>query len=44
MAARSTKVQREKVIDWFMTRANFVDAHALEVDEQLIAPLIDDDW
>jgi hypothetical protein len=44
MADGSTKVQRAGIIDWFMIRANFVDTHLLEVDERLIAPLIDEDW
>jgi putative transposase len=44
LSDQPTRVQRTEVIDWFMTRANFIDTHLLEADEQLIAPLIDDDW
>ena len=40
---RPTRVQRQKVLDWFDGPAGFEQIHCLEPDEGLIAPLIMDD-
>jgi hypothetical protein len=44
LSDKPTRMEREEVIDWFMNRANFIDAHALESDENLIAPFFEDGW
>jgi hypothetical protein len=39
-----TKVERDGVLEWFNGRSDFADAHAIEQDEQIIAPLLLEDW
>ncbi|MCO5186998.1 MAG: hypothetical protein M9928_18540 [Anaerolineae bacterium] len=41
---RPTRIQRDDMLQWFGDRTAFVEAHRLEADERLIAPLIADDW
>lgn len=41
---KETKLARDDVLGWFNGRAAFKDAHLHELDEQLTAPLIADDW
>ena len=44
LSEKPTRVERAEVLDWFGGRAEFEDAHAGEVDEGLIGPLVEDDW
>ena len=37
---KPTKIQRADVIDWYGSRANYIDAHQDEVDEKLIEHLL----
>ncbi len=43
-SSKATKIQRDEVLEWYGSLANFEDAHQLETDETLIEPLIVDDW
>jgi len=44
LSEKPTKVMRADVLEWFGGQAAFVDAHLMEVNERLIAPLIVDDF
>lgn len=44
LSEKPTKVMRTGVLEWFGGQAAFVEAHLMEVNEQLIAPLIVDDF
>lgn len=44
LSAQATRVQRAAVLGWFDGPAGFGVAHASEVDEAAIEPLIADDW
>ena len=44
LSSKPTKVQRDEVLAWYNDRSQFAEAHLREADEQLIAPLVIDDW
>jgi REP element-mobilizing transposase RayT len=40
ISEKPTKIQRTEVIDWYGSRANFINAHSIDVDEKSIAHLL----
>jgi REP element-mobilizing transposase RayT len=44
LSEKPTRVERAEVLDWYGGRTEFEDAHAGEMDERLIEPLVEDDW
>ena len=44
MSTKPTRVQRDRVLEWFGGRSGFEEAHRREVDESKIEPLIGEDW
>ena len=44
LSSQPTKVSRDDVLAWYNGHAQFTKAHLAEVDERLIAPLIEDDF
>ena len=44
LSTQPTRIQRAAVLEWFDGRADFEQAHAAQVDEAVIGPLIADDW
>lgn len=44
VSEKPTRLERETVLDWFGGRDAFQESHVLDVDENLIEPLIVEDW
>ena len=40
LSTRATRVQRQKVLDWFDGRTGFEQVHRLEPDEAVIEPVM----
>ena len=40
ISEKPTKIQRTEVIDWYGSRANFINANSIDVDEKSIAHLL----
>ena len=43
-SGKTTRVQRDMVLEWFNGRREFEDFHLIEADEAAIEPLIIDDF
>lgn len=44
LSDKPTRLSRDEVLVWHDGRSHFTDAHAAEQDNQLIAPLLLEDW
>ena len=44
LSTQPTRIQRAAVLEWFDGHTGFEQAHAAQVDEAVIEPLIADDW
>jgi putative transposase len=44
LSTKRTRIQRAAVLEWFDGRTGFEQAHAAQIDEAVIEPLIADDW
>ena len=44
LSSKTTRIQREAVLDWFDSRASFERSHSSSINESVIEPLIVDDF